>query len=345
MKELLKELSLAFGPSGCEDRVRDIIKDYLDKNAPKNAEIFEDTSGGLFCHIKNEGKPKLMICAHMDEVGFMVTHIEDNGLLRFGCVGGIDPIVLTAKRVKSESGYLGSIIAKPVHLLSPGERDKRPKVNDMLIDIGANSREEAEKLTFVGEFFTFDSDYIEYGKGYVKCKALDDRLGCAIMCQVIKDIKDLNITSGYDLFFAFTCREEVGFSGAVGASRLINPDYAIVIESKAVADVFGVGEQKKVAILGDGAIVSLMDLGTIYDRNFTEHIMDLCKEKEIKYQVHRVVSGGNDSRHIQTASSGCKVALLSAASRYIHSPSDVVHYDDLDAIYKALKEVILERGK
>ncbi|MBQ8146829.1 MAG: M20/M25/M40 family metallo-hydrolase [Clostridia bacterium] len=338
MKELLRELSLAFGPSGCEDEVRAIIEKYLRANMPKNAELFHHKSGGLFLHIPNPSKPKMMICAHMDEVGFMVTGIEDNGLLRFGCVGGIDPIVLTAKRVVSEKGIKGSIIAKPIHLLSESERDKRPKIENMLIDIGADTKGEAQELTFVGEYFTFDSDYIEYGEGFVKCKALDDRLGCAIMCKAIKELGDTS--SDYDLYFAFTCREEVGFSGAYGATRLVQPDYAIVIESKAVADVCGVSEQKKVCELGKGAIVSFADLGTIYDKDFTRHIMELCDKKEIKYQVHRMVSGGNDSRHIQLGACGCRVGLLSAASRYIHSPSDVVHYDDLDAIYSALMAVI-----
>lgn len=345
MRELLKELSLAFGPSGCEDEVREIIKKYTKENMPLDSEIFEDRVGGVFLHVKNEGKPRLMICAHMDEVGFMVTHIEDSGLLRFGCVGGIDPIVLTSKRVISESGSRGSIIAKPVHLLSPDERGKRPLVDNMLIDIGASSKEEAEKLTFVGEYFTFDSEYVEFGKGYVKCKALDDRLGCAIMCRLIKKLKEENIKSEYDLYFAFTCREEVSFSGAASATRIINPDYGLVIESKAVSDVEGVSDQKKVAVLGEGAIVSFADLGTIYERDFTWHIMDLCKEKGIKYQVHRIVSGGNDSRHIQTMAGGTKVALLSAASRYIHSPADVVHYDDLEAIYSALEAVVFEKQR
>lgn len=344
MRELLKTLSLAFGPSGCEDEVRDIIEEYVRENMPENARIFKDKAGGLFLHVMGEGKKKLMVCAHMDEVGFMVTHIEDNGLLRFGCVGGIDPIVLTAKRVVSESGRKGSIIAKPVHLLSPSEREKRPKIENMMIDIGADSREEAQKVTFVGEYFTFDSDYVEYGDGFIKCKALDDRLGCEIMCRVIKDLKEKKYQSEYDLYFAFTCREEVGFSGAHSATYIVNPDYAVVIESKAVADVAGVSEQKKVCPLGDGAIVSFADLGTIYDRDFTSHVMDLCQKADIKYQMHRIVSGGNDSRHIQTGAQGARVALLSAPSRYIHSPADVVHGDDLDAIYKALTEIITKRG-
>ena len=344
MKELLKELSLAFGPSGCEDQVKEIIKKNLKENMPDGSELYEDQNGGIFLHVPAEGKPKLMVSAHMDEIGFMVTHIEDSGLLRFGCVGGIDTIILASKRVVSESGRLGSIVVKPVHLLSPEEKDKKPKLSDLFIDIGASSREEAEKLTFVGEYFTFDSDYVEYGNGLVKCKALDDRLGCAIMCKAVKDIKDGAVVPQYDTYFAFTCREEVGYSGAFGASHAINPDYAVVIESKAVADVYGVSEQKKVCVLGDGAIISFADLGTIYDRDFVRHMMALCDKKGIKYQVHRVVSGGNDSHNIQGACGGCRVGLLSAASRYIHSPADVVHYDDLDAIYNALKEVISERG-
>ena len=196
----------------------------------------------------------------------------------------------------------------------------------------------------MGEYFTFDSEYIEYGDGFIKGKALDDRLGCAIMCKTIADLKNKEIDSYYDLYFAFTCREEVGYSGAFTATEIYKPDFAVVIESKAVADVFGVSEQKKVCVLGDGAIVSFADLGTIYDRDFTRHIMGLCEKNDIKYQVHRVVSGGNDSRHIQAGAAGARVGLLSAASRYIHSPADVVHYNDLDAIYKALKVLISERG-
>ena len=344
MKALLKELSLAFGPSGCEDEVRDIIEKYVKENMPSGAELWHDHNGGLFLHVKNEGKPKLMVSAHMDEVGFMVTHIEDSGLLRFGCVGGIDPIVLAGKRVVFEDGKHGSIVAKPIHLLSADEKGKKPKLESLFIDIGASSKSEAEELTFVGEYLTFDSEYVEYGEGFIKGKALDDRLGCAIMCKTIKDLKNGELKSQFDLYFAFTCREEVGYSGAFGAAYAIKPDFGIVIESKAVADVYGVSEQKKVCELGQGAVISFADLGTIYDRDFVRHVMSLCDKKGIKYQVHRVVSGGNDSSNIQKTAKGSRVALLSAASRYIHSPADVIHENDLEAIYCALKEVIGERG-
>ena len=261
MKELLKELSLAFGPSGCEDEVREIIKNYLKENMPADSELYEDQNGGVFLHVPACGKPKLMVSAHMDEIGFMITHIEESGLLRFGCVGGIDTIILASKRVVSESGHRGSIVVKPVHLLSAEEKNKKPKLDDLLIDIGASSREEAEKLTFVGEYFTFDSDYIEYGNGLVKCKALDDRLGCAIMCKTVKDIKDGAVIPQYDIYFAFTCREEVGYSGAFGAAHKINPDFGIVIESKAVAAPFPIPTKrstKNIVAIEESAIFTIL---------------------------------------------------------------------------------------
>lgn len=340
MKELLKKLSLAFGPSGCVDEVKKIIENEIKGYLPNGAQMYTDKVGGLIVHIPNEGKKKLMINAHMDEVGFMVTGITENGLLKFGTVGGIDTAVLGAKRVISESGIKGSIISKPIHLLSSEERENSPKIKDLSIDIGATSKEDAEKITFVGDYFTFDSDYQEYGEGFVKCKALDDRLGCAIMCQLIKDIYNENIKSEYDLYFAFTDREEISYSGAFAASMRIKPEYAIVIESKAVGDLADASDVKSVSRLGDGVIISFADRGAIYDRDFIKHIKKLADEKGIKNQTNKYISGGNDSANIQRNALGSKVSVLSCASRYIHSASDVIHLDDFMGAYKTTYEVI-----
>ena len=338
MKELLKKLSLAFGPSGCEDAVRELIyeeiKDYIDES-----EKTVDALGNLIVHVGGSGK-KMMICAHMDEVGFMVTGITENGSLRFGTVGGIDPICLGGKRVVSESGVRGAIGAKPIHLLTKEEREAGPRIKNMSIDIGADTKDEAEKLSFIGDYFTFDSDYIEYGNGYIKCKALDDRLGCAAMCQLIKDIKNGEINLEYDTYFAFTTREEIGYSGAFTATSRINPDYAIVIESKAVADIYGVDESKRVNILGDGVIISYADRGTIYDRALISHIKKIADENGIKNQVNMYISGGNDSANIQKTACGTRVSTLSCASRYIHSQSDVIHENDFFAAYEVVKKVL-----
>ena len=340
MKELLKKLSLAFGPSGCEDYVKEIIENEIKDYIPSGAQMYTDKIGNLIVHIPNEGATKLMVNAHMDEVGFMVTGILENGLLKFGTVGGIDTAVLSAKRVISESGIKGNIISKPIHLLSAQERESSPKIKDLSIDIGAQSKEEAEKITFVGDYFTFDSGYVEYGEGFVKCKALDDRLGCAIMCQVIKDIYNENIKSEYDLYFAFTRREEISYSGAFGASMRIKPEYALVIESKAVGDLADASDTKSVSRLGEGVIISFADRGAIYDRDFVKHIKKICDEKGIKNQVNKYISGGNDSANIQRNALGSKVSVLSCASRYIHSPSDVIHLDDFESAYRTTLEVI-----
>lgn len=338
MKNLLKKLSLEFGPSGCEDKVREAIKEEI-KDYIDGKENYIDALGNYIIHMGGNG-PRLMISAHMDEVGFMVKGITEDGLLKFGTVGGIDPICLGAKRVVSESGIKGNIVMKPIHLLSVSERGQAPKIKNLSIDIGANSKTEAEKLTFVGDYFTFDSDYVEYGEGFIKCKALDDRLGCAIMCQLIKDIYEGKIEPKYDVYFAFTTREEIGYSGAYGASMRIRPEYAIVIESKAVADIHGVDEDSQVSCLGDGVIISFADRGAIYDHTFVKHIKRIADKNEIKNQINRYISGGNDSMHIQKNAEGAKVSTLSCASRYIHSQSDVIHADDFVATYETVKEVL-----
>jgi len=338
MKNLLKKLSLEFGPSGCEDKVREAIKEEI-KDYIDGKENYIDALGNYIIHMGGNG-PRLMISAHMDEVGFMVKGITEDGLLKFGTVGGIDPICLGAKRVVSESGIKGNIVMKPIHLLSASERGQAPKIKNLSIDIGANSKTEAEKLTFVGDYFTFDSDYVEYGEGFIKCKALDDRLGCAIMCQLIKDIYEGKIEPKYDVYFAFTTREEIGYSGAYGASMRIRPEYAIVIESKAVADIHGVDEDSQVSCLGDGVIISFADRGAIYDHTFVKHIKRIADKNEIKNQINRYISGGNDSMHIQKNAEGARVSTLSCASRYIHSQSDVIHADDFVATYETAKEVL-----
>lgn len=338
MKNLLKKLSLEFGPSGCEDKVREAIKEEI-KDYIDGKENYIDALGNYIIHMGGNG-PRLMISAHMDEVGFMVKGITEDGLLKFGTVGGIDPICLGAKRVVSESGIKGNIVMKPIHLLSASERGQAPKIKNLSIDIGANSKTEAEKLTFVGDYFTFDSDYVEYGEGFIKCKALDDRLGCAIMCQLIKDIYAGKIEPKYDVYFAFTTREEIGYSGAYGASMRIRPEYAIVIESKAVADIHGVDEDSQVSCLGDGVIISFADRGAIYDHTFVKHIKRIADKNEIKNQINRYISGGNDSMHIQKNAEGARVSTLSCASRYIHSQSDVIHADDFVATYETVKEVL-----
>lgn len=347
MKELLiinKDLCTLFGPSGNEDLISEKIKELITPYKLENAELYFDKIGNLYYHIPKENAPRLMINAHMDEVGFMVTSINSDGTLSFGTVGGFDNIILPSKKVICENGLKGVILSKPIHLISRKARKKPIEVEDLVIDIGAESKEEAEKLISLGDYFTFDLPYVEFGEDLICSKALDDRLGCAIMVRLIMEIKEKSIDVPYDLFFAFTCREEVGYSSCFGASERIKPSYAIVLESKAVSDLFGVEEERQVAHLGDGGVVSFADCGTIFDRNLIKHIMALCKENGIKYQVNRSVSGGNDSANIQRSASGAKVGLISIPSRYIHSSSNVIHKTDMESIYKTVLAVLTDKN-
>lgn len=345
MKELLKELCCAFGPSGFEGAVRKIVERELSENKIENSELMTDNLGGIYLHIKNEGAPRLVINAHLDEVGFMVTEITERGTLKFGNVGGIDPIVLSAKRVVSERGVKGVIASKPIHLLSADERKVRTEIADMYIDIGAPDKKTALTLTDIGEYFVFDSDFVELGPDKIKAKALDDRHGVCAMLSVIRNLLKSGKRSPYDLYFAFTTREEVGFSSASCAAELIKPDYAIVIESKAVLDLPNIGEDKSVGTLGGGGLISYADRGAIMDRALTERLIAVCEKNDIKYQINRAVTGGNDSSTLQRGALGTKVALISAPSRYIHSSANVISYSDFECICQAIGAFVTEEIK
>lgn len=343
MIEALKRLCQAIGVSGNEGQVREIIKKEIEGNMPKGSELFLDGLGGIYLHIKNEGKKRLMLCAHMDEVGFMVTEITENGTLKFGTVGGINPLVLPSKRVIFGNGTKGVITSKPIHLQGKEERNRRSEISDMRVSIGATTKTEAQKYVSVGDIFTFDDCEFRVCEDTVVSKALDDRHGCTALLYAIRELAKSGKTSDYDLYFAFTTREEIGVSGAWCGSEIIKPDYAIVIESKAVLDLPDVGEDKMVGKLGEGALISYADLGAIMDRQLTDKLIRTCEKNDIKYQINKAIAGGNDSSNIQKGAYGARVALISAPSRYIHSGASVINLNDFDAICKAIYAFITEK--
>ncbi len=331
MKKLLKRLCSAFGPTGNEKRVAAVIKDII---GSENA--FEDKMGNLVARIASEGKPKLFLSAHMDEVGFMVTEITDSGMIGFGAVGGFDPIVLLSKRVISERGVLGAITSKPIHLMSDEEKKTRTEIDDMYIDIGARSKEEALELVSLGDYFCFFSDLVELGGDFIKAKAIDDRGGCAILCSVYNELKDKADQLEYDLYFAFTVREETGKSGVNYISERYNPDYAIVVEGTTANDLYNTPEHKKIARTGCGPAMSFMDGATIYDRAFTKEIMSRCDKEKIKYQIKGFTFAGTDAASYQRGADGARVAIFSLPVRYIHSQASVVKLEDIESTRKAI---------
>lgn len=338
LKQLVKELSAINGTSGDEKKVREKIISLL----PSDVEYTTDNLGNLIVRKKGEKTPpkKLMLAAHMDEVGFIVTHIDEDGSLCFAPVGGVLPAVVFGRQLVFQNGAYGAVAGKPLHLLSGDESENQPKISDLRIDIGAEDKEEAEKTVSVGDCAYFTGEQFDFGSGMMCGKALDDRTGCAIMLDLLS--KPLP----YDITCVFTVQEEIGARGAAAAAYSVNPDLAIILEATTACDISGVDGEKKVCSLGKGAVVSYMDRTTMYDRELYGLAFDTAKKLDIKCQTKTVVAGGNDSGSIHKAAGGVRTVAISVPCRYLHSPCCVIKETDLyetarltEAIIKAMEEM------
>ncbi|MBQ2847719.1 MAG: M42 family peptidase [Clostridia bacterium] len=321
MLEMIKELCALSGISGRENAVRDYIIDKI----KDYAEYSIDPLGNLIVFKKGRkpAKNKVMLDAHMDEVGMIITAITSEGYLRFAKVGGIDSRVMLGRAVKvGEKGISGVIGIKPVHLVEKGQEADIPKPDDLYIDIGAKSKEEAAEYVRLGDAAWFAGDFVEFGDGFVKAKALDDRAGCAILIELIRSELE------YDAWFSFSVQEEIGTRGAMASSFTIAPDYAIVVETTTAADISAVKDEKRVCICGNGGAVSFMDRSTIYSRELFDKTFEVAKEKNILCQPKTLVAGGNDAGAIHKSRGGVKVLTISVPCRYLHSPGCVIKYSD-----------------
>lgn len=323
MLDLIEKLSMLKGVSGDEGAVAACIIEEIQGHC----EYHLDGLGDLLAFKRGAKRPtkKVLLAAHMDEVGFIITHIEDSGLLKFTTVGGIDSRVIIGKSVLvGENALCGVIGAKAVHMLEAGEKDKVMDVDELYLDIGAKNKAEAERHVRPGDRAVYDSNFVRFGDGFIKSRALDDRAGCAILIDLIKS--DL----AYDTWFAFTVQEEIGTVGAKAAAFSAEPDCAIVVETTTAADIAGVPEGKKVCRLGAGPVVLFMDRGTIYDSALYDLALDTGKQHGIPAQVKEGVYGGNDARSIQVARGGVRCIAVSMPCRYIHSPACVLKVEDIE---------------
>lgn len=330
---MLKDLCLLNGTSGDEVRVRDYIINEI-----KEYSTYEvDNLGSVIAYKKGKKKPNktVSINTHMDEVGFIITGITSDGYLRFAPVGGIDTKVCLDRAVTVGENRINGVIAdKAYHLLEDSEKDKAPSFDKLLIDIGAKNEAEAQSVVSLGDFAYFESDYTELGNGYIKAKALDDRIGCMLMIELIKSELE------YDTVFCFNVQEEVGLRGSKCTSFAVGADISIVLEATTAGDLDGVTGADRVCVLGNGGVVSFMDNRTIYDRELYKLAMNTASENNIPVQTKTAVAGGNDAGSIQTSGKGAKVMALSLPCRYIHSPSSVVKKSDIDNTRKLLKEIL-----
>lgn len=327
---LLKKLTEASGLPGNEKEIRDIIKDEIKDFVD---EIKVDRLGNLIAIKKGkEGYPNVMLAAHMDEIGLMVKSIDEGGFIKFVPVGGIDDRILISKVVQIGNNKIPGVIgAKAIHLQEPDERKKALKYKQLYIDIGAKSKAEAEKLVSKGDYISFVSDYVEFGNNLVKAKALDDRVGCSILVELLKEAYDATI------YAVFTVQEEIGLRGASVAAYGIDPDFAIVLEGTVCSDVSNVDEAQYGTRLGHGPALSIMDMASLFDKGLMKQIYQIAVDNNINIQFRQITTGGNDAGSIHLTREGIPSAALSIPCRYIHSPASIMSMDDYDCCNKLMK--------
>lgn len=328
--ELLEKLCRAGGISGSEDDVRNII---IEEITPYADDIKTDNQGNLIVFKKGRKTPekRMLVSAHMDEVGFIVTYINSDGTLKFTSVGGINDSAAFAKNVLIGKNKLRGVVnAKPVHLLKPDERKKNPPIDTLSIDIGADSKEEAEKYVSLGDSVVFDSLY-ENKDGRIISKAIDDRFGCLVLIEIIRSELE------YDMYFSFVVQEEIGLRGAKTAAFSVEPDCAVVVEATTASDVPYAENEKKVCCVGDGAVISFMDRATIYDKEYYRLGMELAKKLGVKAQTKTMIAGGNDAGAIHCSRGGVRTMAVSVPCRYIHSSSSLASVEDMEAVYAIVK--------
>ena len=331
IKDILKELCALPGVSGNEGPVREYIAARL---RPYADEMITDSMGNLLLRVKGQraAKQSVMLAAHMDEVGIIVTGITDDGYLRFDFVGGVDRRVVIGKRVSvGEKSVPGVIALKAIHLTEDGERKRVPPTKSLHVDLGCRTKAEAEALVSLGDTGCFDDHIEEFGEGFLRARAIDDRIGCAVMIALIESGLPV------DASFAFTVQEEVGCRGAVTAAYRLRPELALILEGTTAADLPSQKGNEKVCAPGKGPVIPFMDGGAIYDRGLYRELTALAAEKGIPWQTKTWISGGTDASAVQKTACGARVAAVSAAVRYIHSPSCVGNTEDFENIFRLVK--------
>jgi putative aminopeptidase FrvX len=329
---MLLELCYASGVSGCEDEVRDLILKNTSYHKP-----FVDVMGNVLVETGGKGK-RILLAAHMDEVGIIISGIEENGFLRFKTVGGIDTGVIIGKKVfigkKTVPGIIG---IKALHLQK--KEDGEPSEDKLYVDIGALSREEAEGVVELGDCGTFEPVYKEFGDNLLLAKALDDRAGCAIMCELLKRNGDKN------LCLAFTAQEEVGCRGAQAAAEYFKPDVAVVLEATICQDAYPAKADKSPSLLGKGPVLTFLDRSSVPDREVMQSIIEIADMHKIPWQFKKTNMGGTDAGVISRAAEGIPTAIVALPCRNLHSPSTVISLDDYMNMLKLLDLWIKDVGK
>ena len=328
--DLLEKLTALNGTSGYEDEVIDFIINLLTEH---DIPYQKDPLGNIIVQT-GENPDQIAFFAHMDEVGFGVRGIREDGMIKFAAIGGVtDGILFSTPVVIGKNKVPGVIGNIPKHLQEKAS-EKETKIPDMMIDIGATSKEDAKNLVKIGDPIYWQSDFVQFGDGLIKAKALDDRVGVAVILALL-------LSKKHSFTAVFTTREEIGIMGARMATPLISPEKAVVLEVTTCADMPGVEEPT--TKMGEGVALSVLDGASVSDQEFNEKIISLAIEKNIPYQKKLTTKGGNDAGAVSYVSGGLPTATLSLPGRYIHSPANVISEADFDAMYR-LAELLIRKG-
>jgi endoglucanase len=323
------------GAPGFEQRIRAHIIDEI-KPLVDNYSI--DNLGNVTAVKKGRSSDKkVMIAAHMDEIGFIVTHIDDQGFVRFHTLGGFDPKTLTAQRViiHGKKDLVGVMGSKPIHVMTPAERNKTAKTTDFFIDLGM-PKSEVEKWVTVGDSITRQRALIEMGD-CVNCKSIDNRVSVFILIETLRRLKD----SPYDVYAVFTVQEEVGIRGAQVSALNIQPDFGFGLDTTIAYDVPGAAGHEKITELGKGAAIKIMDSQTICDYRMVSYMKDIASKHKIKTQLEILPAGGTDTMGVQRSTPGGSIAgAVSIPTRHIHQVIEMAHKEDIAQCITLLKTCI-----
>ncbi len=339
--DLLKKLCEASGAPGFENKIRSIV---FEEVKDCGDEITKDNLGNLIVTKKSrkDNPSKLLIAAHMDEIGFIVKHIDDNGFIRFHPLGGFDPKTLTAQRVivHGKEDLIGVMGTKPIHVMKAEERSKNVQIEDFFIDTGL-SGDKVKEIIQVGDPITRERELIEMGD-CVNCKSLDNRVSVYILVEVLKRLKEIDL--GVDLYGVFTVQEEVGLRGAGVVTHSINPDFGLAIDTTIAYDLPGAQDHEKITEFNKGTAIKVMDAMTICDPRMVSFLKQTAEKNSINWQLELLTAGGTDTAGLQRhGKSGAIAGAVSIPTRYLHQVIEMCHKNDIkssiDLIVKAAESI------
>ena len=335
--KLLKELCEARGVSSREEAIRAIVVRELKKTCTT---IKSDLLGNVIGLKKGKGpagkRRRVMVSAHIDEIGFIVSHVDENGFLRVDPVGGINPKTTLAQRVwvcgkKNLRGIIGS---KPPHIMSDEERKQPIKIDSIFIDLGLPGKQ-VQKLVEIGDPVVFEQSFAEIGDS-VSCKALDDRVGVYVMIEALKKVKN----NQADIYAVGSVQEEVGLRGAITSAFGVDPEVGIALDVTLACDLPGVGKHQQITVLGEGTAIKVKDSSSLSNPKLVKKLRAIAKKKKIKYQLEILPRGGTDAGAMQRTRGGVAVCTISVPTRYVHSVVEMAHKEDIQASIDLLAEFL-----